>query len=74
MERKMAYPVWIFVLIMNQKKIGVSLRNTQCSPLIPHCQTSVCGSPEQLILEFSADSFLSWLYRMNSVICLKQDF
>lgn len=74
-ERKMAYPVWVFCLNCGSKKLNVTFRNTQCSPLIPHCWASVCESPsQQLILEFSAVLLLSWLYRINSVICLKQDF
>lgn len=62
-----------FVLIVNKKKNKQVWPSRTC--LIPHCCTSLCESPpQQLILEFSADSFLSWLYRMSSVICLKQDF
>lgn len=54
---------------------AVTFRKTQCSLLIPSCWTSVCESPpQQLILEISAVSFLSWLCGMSSVICLEQDF
>lgn len=63
-----------FVLIVNKKtRCDPQEHTVQC--LIPHCCTNLCESPpQQLILEFSADSFFSWLYRMSSVTCLNQDF
>lgn len=41
----------------------------------PELLDGVCEiPPQQLILEISAVSFLSWLYGMSSVICLEEDF